>query len=118
MQIEMMVSLKEHSEILFKLFLIPLEKILLISLESNLIILIVVVDIRVFVKPVEKKRQFALVDTIIQQNAQDVIYKYFHIEQRSLFRMGFHNVKGLEAHLDDIENHDWYLACNILGMKF
>jgi hypothetical protein len=41
-------------------------------------------------------------------------YKYFHIEQKSSFRLGFHNVEGLEAHHDDIENHNWYRTCNII----
>jgi hypothetical protein len=41
-------------------------------------------------------------------------YNYVHIEQKSLFRLGFHNFEGHEAHYDDIKNNHWYTTCNII----
>ncbi|CAF0887188.1 unnamed protein product [Rotaria sp. Silwood1] len=41
-------------------------------------------------------------------------YQYAQMEDASLFRIGFHNVEGLEAHYDHIKNHHWYKSCHII----
>ncbi|CAF4262177.1 unnamed protein product, partial [Rotaria sordida] len=40
--------------------------------------------------------------------------QYAPIEEKALFRLGFHNVEGLEAHYNDIKNHHWYKSCNLV----
>ncbi|CAF3792202.1 unnamed protein product [Rotaria sp. Silwood1] len=43
-----------------------------------------------------------------------MLYQYAPIDKKAFFRLGFHNVEGLEAHYNDIKNHHWYKTCNII----
>ncbi|CAF1463104.1 unnamed protein product [Rotaria sordida] len=43
-----------------------------------------------------------------------MLYQYAPVEEKALFRLGFHNVEGLEAHYNDIKNHHWYKSCNLI----
>jgi hypothetical protein len=47
-------------------------------------------------------------------NMRKMLYQYAPVREKSLFRIGFHNVEGLETHYDDIKNHNWYNTCNLI----
>ena len=50
-------------------------------------------------------------------NMGKMSYRYVNVDKRSSFRLGFHNVEGLQNHYHDIRNHHWYTTCDIICLN-